>query len=195
MDSQTDVLSVGPRDHIVLFYADDAELTQKVGSYLLDGLRRGGAAIVAGTWPHRLSLARLLVQAGIDVMAARASGAYTEVDASEMIDRFVVADHADAASFWSLLTPVIRRAAGFGQPVRIFGEMVALLWDAGQTGAAIDVEAMWNELAAQFPFSLLCAYPIEAVTGARQRDQLTEVCRAHTGVTGEPPAAMRRWHF
>jgi hypothetical protein len=36
--------------------------------------------------------------------------------------------------------------------------MVSLLWDASLTDAAIEVEAMWNELGAQYPFSLLCAY-------------------------------------
>ncbi len=80
-------------------------------------------------------------------------------------------------------------------PVRIFGEMVALLWDAGQAGAALEVEAMWNELAAQFSFSLLCAYPLWSVTGPGQVDQVTEVCRAHTAVTGEPPSSMRGWRF
>jgi hypothetical protein len=68
--------------------------------------------------------------------------------------------------------------------------MVALLWDAGQIGAAIEVEAMWNELAAQFPFSLLCAYSVRSVTGPGQLDQLTEVCRAHSAVAGEPPASL-----
>ena len=45
------------------------------------------------------------------------------------------------------------------QPVCVFGEMVWLLWDAGQVNAAIEVETLWNELGHQYPFSLLCAYP------------------------------------
>ncbi len=195
MDSHTEILSVGPRDHIVLFYADDAELAQKVGGYLLDGIRRGGAAIVAGTRSHRLSLARMLVSAGIDLAAGRADGTYSELDASETIGRFVVSDHADPAGFWSEITPLIRRAAERGRPVRIFGEMVSLLWDAGLVSAAIEVEAMWNELGAQFPFSLVCTYPIRAVVADGHADPLTEVCRAHSVVAGEPPPSMRGWRF
>ncbi len=66
--------------------------------------------------------------------------------------------------------------------------MVSLLWD-GLIDAAIEVEAMWNELGAQYRFSLLCAYPAQPAAHARQLDALTEVCHAHTQVTGAPPEA------
>jgi hypothetical protein len=69
----------------------------------------------------------------------------------------------------------------------VFGEMVALLWDFGQVNAAIEVEAMWNELAAQYPFSLLCAYPADAVGDDQHQDALTEVCRVHAAVIGDIP--------
>lgn len=188
MDSQVEALHAGPRDHLVLFYEQDRELTRSAGEYLLGALRGGGSAIVLGTWEHRLSLARYLVRAGVDLAAARCAGTYCELDASDTVGTFVTDSNADPASFWAAITPVIRRAANAGQPVRIFGEMVAVLWDAGQAGSAIELEAMWNELGAQFPFSMLCAYPIAAVTGAGQTDQLSDVCRAHSAVTGEPPA-------
>jgi hypothetical protein len=179
----------------VFFYSGETELTQKIGRYLLDVIRQGGAAITISGRPHRLAVAGYLVQAGIDLPTARASGAYSELDASETLAKIIVADNADAAGFWSEITPVIRRAAGLGQPVRIFGEMVSLLWEAGQAGAAIEVEAMWNELGVQFPFSLVCAYPIESVIGDGHFDPLTEVCRAHSAIAGDPPTSMRGWRY
>lgn len=75
-----------------------------------------------------------------------------------------------------------------GQPVRIFGEMVALLWDAGLAEAAVEVEVLWNELGRQHSFSLLCAYPAESASGERHLDALTEVCAAHVAVAGLPAA-------
>ncbi len=195
MDSQTEVLNAGPRDHIVLFYTDEAELAQQVGDYLREAIDQGGAAIVIGTWAHQLLLGRRLAQAGIDLAAARANGVYTELDAAETTDRFVIADRADAASFWTAITPVIRQAAAIGRPVRIFGEMVSQLWDAGMVSAAIEVEAMWNELGVQFPFSLVCAYPMKSVTDGALHDPLTDICRAHSAVVGDPPPSMRGWRY
>ena len=195
LDPRTDALKAGPRDHVVLFYADDGELTQKVGDYLIEAIDKGGAAIVISTWAHKLTLGRRLAQAGIDLAAARAAGIYTELDAADTIDRFVIGDRADAADFWAEVTPVIRRAVGLGQPVRIFGEMVSLLWDAGLVSTAVEVEAMWNELGVQFPFSLVCGYLLKSVTDGDLRDPLTDVCRAHSAVAGDPPPSMRGWRF
>jgi hypothetical protein len=99
--------------------------------------------------------------------------------------RFVGAGWPSPASFWQAMSPLLREAAEAGKPVHIFGEMVALLWDAGQVTAAIELEAMWNELGSQYPMSLFCAYPAQAVRGEQDEDALAEVCRAHTAVIGE----------
>jgi MEDS: MEthanogen/methylotroph, DcmR Sensory domain len=183
----TGVLDVGRRDHIVLFYRDEQELTQRVGEYLLPAIQ-DGVAIVVATPEHRRSFERYLAAAGVDVAAASARG-YLALDASETMRGFMVGDRPDPAGFWQAISPTLRQAAEAGRPVRVFGEMVSLLWDAGLIDAAIEVEAMWNELGAQYPFSLLCAYLAQPAVCAHQLDALTEVCRAHTQVTGVQPEA------
>jgi hypothetical protein len=160
-----------------------------VSEYLLPAIQDGDGAIVVATPDHRRSFERHLADVGVDVAAARAHGAYLALDASETMRGFMAADWPDPAGFWQAISPMLRQAAKAGRPVRVFGEMVALLWDAGLIDAAIEVEAMWNEMGAQYPFSLLCAYPAQPAACAHQLDALTEVCRAHTQVTGAPPEA------
>ena len=189
MATGTEVLDAGRRDHIVLFYRDDRELTERVSEYLLPVIQDGGVAIVLATPDHRRSFEGHLAGAGVDVAAASARGFYLAPDISETMRGFMVANWPDPARFWQAISPLLRQAAKTGQPVRIFGEMVALLWDADLIDAAIEVEAMWNELGAQHLFSLLCAYPAQPATGIRQLDALTEVCHAHTQVAGAPPEA------
>jgi MEDS: MEthanogen/methylotroph, DcmR Sensory domain len=186
----TEVLDVGRRDHVVLFYRDEQELTERVTRYLLPAIQDGGVAIVVATPDHRRSFERYLADVGVDVAAASARGAcYLALDASETMRGFMVADRPDPAGFWQAISPLLRQAAKAERSVRVFGEMVSLLWDASLIDAAIEVEAMWNELGAQYPFSLLCAYPAQPAACAHQLDALTEVCRAHTQVTGVPPEA------
>ena len=188
MATGTEVLAVGRRDHVVLFYRDEQELTERVSEYLLPVIHDGGVAIVVATPDHRRSFERYLAGADVDVAAACACGAYLALDASETMRGFMVADRPDPAGFWRAISPLLRQAAK-ARPVRVFGEMVSLLWDGGLIDAAIEVEAMWNELGTQYPFSLLCAYPAQPATCAHQLDALTEVCQAHTQVTGAPPEA------
>jgi hypothetical protein len=42
--------------------------------------------------------------------------------------------------------------------VRAYGEMVDVLWKDGLEAAAIRLEMLWNELASDHDFELLCAY-------------------------------------
>jgi MEDS: MEthanogen/methylotroph, DcmR Sensory domain len=173
-------------EHVVLFYRDEQELAGRVSEYLLPAVT-DGAAIVIATPDHRRSFQEQLAGAGVDVAAARARGSYLELDANETIRGFMVGDRPDPAGFWQVASPLLRQAAEARRPVLVFGEMVSLLWDAGLVHAAIEVEEMWNELGGQYPFSLLCAYPARPVTCSHYLDALTEVCRAHTEVTGSPP--------
>jgi hypothetical protein len=185
----TEVLNAECGDHIVLFYRDEQELTERVSEYLLSAVQDGGVAIVVATPDHHRSFERHLVDTGVDVAAARARGSYLAPDASETMRSFMVADWPDPGGFWQAISPLLRQAAEAGQPVRVFGEMVSLLWDAGLIDAAMEVEAMWNELGGQYPFSLLCAYPAQPVSCAHHLDALAQVCGVHTQVIGGPPEA------
>jgi hypothetical protein len=186
VDRGAEVLDVRPGDHVVLFYRDDDELAEQVSGYLLGALQDNGVAIVVATPAHRLLFEELLAEAGVDIAAERAGGCYLALDADETMRRFLVADWPDPASFWRVISPLIRQAAMAGQPVHVYGEMVSLLWDSGLVQAAIEVEALWNELGAQYPFSLFCAYPERSVSGGHHLDALTEVCRAHVAAAGIP---------
>lgn len=190
-----DTLGAGPRDHIVFFYADDHDLVEKVGGYLHEALRRDGAVIVIGTSAHRAAIARWLAFHGVRLADAEAAGAYQVLDAAQTLGQFMVGGRADPARFWQQLSPIIRRATEHGGPVRMFGEMVSLLWDRGLPQAAVEVEAMWNELGAQYPFSLACAYATPEALDDAGVDALTEVCRSHAAVAGDPPPAVRGWRY
>jgi hypothetical protein len=185
----TQVLRAGCGDHAVLFYRDEQELTEQVSEYLLPAVQDGGVAVVVATQAHRRSFEGHLAATGVDVANARARGWYLAPDAGETMRGFMVADWPDPGGFWRAISPLLRQAAKAGRPVRVFGEMVSLLWEAGLIDAAIEVEAMWNELGGQYPFSLLCAYPAQPVSCAHHLDALTEVCRVHTQVIGGPPEA------
>jgi hypothetical protein len=180
-------LSAGSGGHAVVFHRDGDEFAGRVSAYLRQALREGGAAIVIATPEHRRAISAWLARAGVRVAAAEAAGAFVALDAIETMSRFMDAGSPDAASFWQVISPLIRPATEAFKPVHVFGDMVALLWDFGQVNAAIEVEAMWNELAAQYPFSLLCAYPAESVSGDHHRDALAEVCRVHSSVAGAMP--------
>ena len=106
------------------------------------------------------------------------------VDADEMLRGLLAGDRLDSAAFRVAAIDVIGRAARTGQPVWIYAEMVALLWGAGKVALALELEGLWNDLAAQLPFTLLCAYPTRMMREHDDAGAVAEVCRVHTAAVG-----------
>jgi hypothetical protein len=185
----TSLPEVGPRDHVVQFYGADDELAVTVGGYLAKGIRSGDGILVVATAPHRLVFAAALARAGIDLAGERDAGRLLMEDAAELLDRFLAGGVLDRERFHSVASDLILRAAAGGRPVRVYAEMVAVLWDAGQVGLAVELEALWNGLGARLSFALLCAYPSRLMTGAETADAVREVCLLHSAVSGAEPVS------
>ncbi|HEY0897336.1 MAG TPA: MEDS domain-containing protein, partial [Sphingobacteriaceae bacterium] len=68
-----------------------------------------------------------------------------------------------------------------GRKVRAFGEMVAVLWAEGNSGATVQLEHLWNEFCSNMELTLFCAYPKSGFTDAPE-SSLQQICRAHARI-------------
>ena len=89
----------------------------------------------------------------------------------------------DEGLFLKVVGQIIQSAGG-GKSVRIYGEMVAVLWAEGNVLAAIQLERLWNKLASQQDFTLLCGYPASASQGPEMDFAFEDVCACHSQITG-----------
>jgi anti-sigma regulatory factor (Ser/Thr protein kinase) len=178
-------------DHVVQFYERDADLMGSVGQYLAVAIDAGGVAVAVATETHRLALEQQLVAAGVDLAEARLRGQIVLLDAATMLSTFTALGRIDGDAFHAVIGRLIGDAALKGRPVRVYGEMVALLWDSGDAFGAIHLESLWNDLAAasSFPFSLYCAYHAESVAGPEHAASLRRLCHLHTSVLSAPSNA------
>jgi PAS domain S-box-containing protein len=189
----TDWGQVGLSEHVVQFYETDAYLVESVGAFLAGSLGAGHAGVVVATGPHRDGIDAALRRRGIDVERCVAEGRYVSLDAAETLARFVEEGEPDAGKFADTMGGVVARLAAGGRRVRAFGEMVALLWAAGNRPAAIGLEELWNELAKSHRFALLCAYPMDAVSGGASAEAFESVCGCHGRVLpAESYSAMQQ---
>jgi hypothetical protein len=172
------------RGHAVLFYGHDDELADSLGRYLGEALEAGAGVVLAATAAHRAACERRLAAAGVDVAAATAGGAYAALDASALMHRFLAGDQRAGRGFEQLIGDALRQATAAGRPAVVYGEVVALLWEAGLAGAVMELESLWNELGRRYSFSLVCGYPVQP--GAAEA--LGQVCRLHSSVVGSPSA-------
>jgi signal transduction histidine kinase/ActR/RegA family two-component response regulator len=169
-------------EHFVQFYETDSFLLNSLSGYISTGMGAGDACIVVATKAHREGLEALLQECGLDVAAACARGQYVSLDAAETLSMLMVDGSPQMGIFVEVIGGIIARAAEGRRRVRIFGEMVALLWVEGNYDAVIRLEELWNYLQKTRSFSLFCAYRIDGFDRGMIPDGLTDVCTAHSRV-------------
>ena len=173
--------ATAPHDHAVSFYDLDIEVVAEVAGYVAEGLAQGERVVVIATSGHRDAIDEALLQHGTDAVRARTLGRYLTLDAAETLARFMVAGWPDPLAFEAVIGQVIDAAGEDDGGVRTFGEMVALLWNEGNVAGALRLEALWNDLARDRKFLLLCAYANDAVQQATLED-VHQVCSLHSQV-------------
>jgi anti-sigma regulatory factor (Ser/Thr protein kinase) len=184
-------------DHVVLFYERERELVRIVGSHVAEASMEDGAAVVIATKSHLAAFTDELEAAGIDTERGFQRGTLVFLDAAETLASFTVAGHIDPEAFHQIIGSVLREAAEAGgpNPIRAYGEMVGLLWDAGDVLGAIELERLWNGLGQEIEFSLLCAYHSAAVSSPEQAAALQQVCHLHSSVLDAPGRAELSGEF
>src|SRR5216684_4400676 len=172
--------------HSVQFYFEDRLLIEGLAGLVATALVSGEAAIVIATKAHRETLARELKDRDLNITRAIAGGRFVCLDASQTLARIMLNGMPEAERFSRLIGGLIssaRTAAKSEQKgLVIFGEMVALLWAEGKHQAAIRLEELWNDLAAQYSFSLRCAYPMNGFHKQEHADSFAKICAAHSSV-------------
>lgn len=175
---------IAPCEHLVQIYTDDVAFLDTLEGFVGGGLHSNDAVVVIMTPSHRVALEVRLRKRGFDLTLAATQNRYISLDAEETLSKFVIQGWPDDALFSRLVTALISRARENGRPVRVFGEMVALLWAQGHNGATVRLEHLWHQFCKAQGFSLFCAYPRSGFT-EDANDSMRIICAAHSKVIGE----------
>ena len=162
--------------HEVQFYPDDVFLIEAVSSFIQKSLYEGAIVVLIATEHHREAL-----QALINSSYPTSEAKIMFYDAEATLATFMRDDWPNKTLFTKAVGLILQQAALSG-PVRVFGEMVAILWAQGKVRAAIRLEELWNDLAKEQEFSLLCGYPRSAFPNQKDNELFLQVCGTHTHI-------------
>lgn len=168
-------------EHVATFYDRDADLVAEIAEWTAEGLDAGERVMLVATSAHLAAVDDVLLQYDVDAAAVRASGTLLTYDATHALAELVSGAGPDPSLFATRVVPIIDAATSDGRSIRIYGEMVALLWEQGDVTGALQLEALWNALASTHTFALRCGYPTSALDSSLL--DAHAVCRAHSRVT------------
>jgi len=172
-----------PRTHGVQLYgSDEAALVIGVARYVADGLARNEGVLVITTTTHWGALLGRLRREHVDIAHPVRDATLVFLPAEGVLARLMKEGRPRWESFEALVGTDIRRLRVRAEPsgVRVFGEVVGLLWQQGLCAAALELEGLWNRLLATDPFQLACPYPIEEREARLDPDTIGALLRAHT---------------
>ncbi|WP_165827811.1 MEDS domain-containing protein [Mycobacterium colombiense] len=163
-----------PHEHVVHVYTDDSHLLVALAGFISHGLSQDESVVVVATGQHLAAISRML-----DCGSQLGAQTLVLLDAAEILRKFMREGAPDPAAFEATIGGIVDRAAGGGRPVRVYGEMVAALWDQGNVAGALALEALWNDLAATRQFYLMCAYPSASFDDGSLH-ALNSMCQLHS---------------
>jgi anti-sigma regulatory factor (Ser/Thr protein kinase) len=180
--------------HVVGVYHRDEQLTAEVARFVAETLEQGGVAVVVSTAAHRHVIDAGLLARGVALESAITAGRYQAIDAADTLRTFMRDGRLDRREFASVAGAMLDRVQATGRPVRIFGEMVGLLWDEGNVLAAIELESLWNDLAKDHRFALFCAYAMSSLETSADLAAVRGMCDCHASVFPLPEVGSEVAH-
>lgn len=156
-----------PHSHIVYPSSDECLISEAVATFAGAGLAKGDAVILVTTDTRRAFIERRLEAGGQNIALIQQNGQLAFLEAGTLMSAFLQAGMPDADMFKRAVGAIIEKASvdpatGKNRKVRIFGEMVSLLYVSNNLPAAERLEEFWNELVESHAISLFCAYSLPA---------------------------------
>ena len=168
-----------PCGHIVYPYTKESQVAEAVFLFTSAGLRKSEAVLLIMTKGHCEPIRQRLQAEGFDVAVLEAKGQLVCEVAEDLLSSFLSGGKLDEHRFKTTISGMIERAkqAGGNRPVRVFGEMVTLLWQPNPW-ATERLEELWNEVIEAHSVPLLCAYAL-AGTKPGAFPQSLVACHSH----------------
>lgn len=173
-----------PGRHFAQFHRDTNALTESAFVFLEAGIRSSNSLLVIAPAARVDQLFDRLASARFHPKSLIDSGQLAVMDSTPIIEQLVANGSSEWARFRGMLGPVLARLRPFGRATRIYSEIANLLWEAGQTDAAIRLEELWNALADAHSFSLFCGYTMDTQCEHSYAGPLEELGRTHSDILG-----------
>lgn len=154
----------GQPGHALYLHDDDAALLDVLVRFVAEGQYHGQRTLVVATEERLAALDEQLAEHALADCVVRHH-------AEACLEQVLVGARPDRDRFRAVTGALL--AHHRPGTVRVYGEAGALLAAGGNASAALELERLWDELAAEQPVQRLCAYPSALVSPG------DPVCRVH----------------
>ncbi len=173
---------IAPSNHLVQIYESEEVIINSLLGFVSSGFRSEESVVVIATADHLLQLDTKLRTLHFDVDHLIKTDQYIPLNAYDMLSSFMSVGWPNRSMFIDVVEKLMVRARGKNnRKVRAYGEMVAILWGQGFSGATVQLEHLWNEFCKKEILCLFCAYPKSGFTQDVHKS-IGHICSTHTKI-------------
>lgn len=178
--------------HRLHLFDTPESLAATVTSFFVEGYNAGGNLLIIAKPQHRAAILSALQTAGCFPQDSNGRQRLIALDATEILERITRDGSIDDDLFYGCVAPLVHKLAARGK-LWIYGEVVELLAEQQDFVGAVRLEGLWNGLAAQCPFTLLCGYSSSHFAPSTHRSALCDICGTHTHSAASNADTLGEW--
>jgi len=170
--------------HVCQFHSPSDPLAESIAIFAEAGLRGGDQVILLALPDQAEAALAVLEPRAVDLVAARATGQLRIEDSCSVLDACAAGSGLDLERLSRYLGGMLARtSSGPRRKVRVYGDMVSLLWNRGDAELAIHLEEIWDELVQAHPSTVLfCGYSLDRLAESTYNGPLSGIGRVHRTV-------------
>jgi len=169
--------------HVCQFESESDPLAESIALFAAGGLQRGDAVVLVAPPEQTDIVIALLERDKLDTDAALESGQLLMLSSRSLLAEVSSDGVPDLERLKGMLDAFLQRIpAEWSRGIRVYGEMVNVLWCGGYPELAVKLEDHWNELARSRPLSVFCGYTLDGLAESTYAGPFSEIGRTHTNV-------------
>jgi DNA-binding NarL/FixJ family response regulator len=187
LPSLTSLSTVAGSRHAVQLYSNESQFLDQVSQVVSATLRPGEPVVLVASEAIRLGVAERLQARHMNLAVLAEREQYVAMDSALSLSQVMRDGRPDKDRIAEMIRGLdrLRLAVPNGPRARltIIGDMSGSLCRTGHFEAALELERTWDELTRALPFFTVCVYPIACFEHSEARNQLPNVCAAHSAVS------------
>ena len=181
--NQTRYLINSSGNQTVQICLNESSQVDLVTRYIKDGLINGESVIVIAR-PELRQILKSHTDAfsfnGHNIQDLQAQGQIKLFDAESVLSTLRIDGNLEEDLFHECVAvPIFNAKSKYGK-VRVFGEMVDILWKQREHDLAIRLESFWRNLSDTQDFTFLCTYTLNNLNFSAYDEELERICKYHS---------------
>lgn len=177
--SNASYIAISTPNHVVKVCKNFSSQVDALTNYVHEGIQKKEGIIVIAKPALRKAVFSRLEGLGFNNEMLKVQGQVKYFDAEFLLSNLCIDGVIEDETFYKILGPSIQAVQSKFSQVRVFGEMVDILWQSDLKNMAIKLEGLWDSLCKKQELMFMCTYLLDSLSPSNYENALELIYKYH----------------